>query len=134
MNKTIFGKDGMSNSEKSSVSTSSSIPNPESQRSSTSTTTSDSQPEDEAVAPSEMVINESNGLGWLNEDLPDLSTVSHYHFDLELEFDIKRYLDILADEANGAVQSTTSRPASTPTVHKTGNASTVAPQASAWDT
>ena len=96
--------------------------------------TSDSQldGDSEVVAPSEMVINESDGLEWLNEDL---STVSHFQFDLELEFDIKRYLDILTDEGSGSmVHSTTSIPASVPMVNKTGKASAAAPQASEWDT
>jgi hypothetical protein len=82
----------------------------------------------------EHAVNQSLEIA-LQDDLPDLSTVSHYKFDLELEFDIKWYLDILADEASGTVQFTSisSLPASNPMVDKTGNASTVAPEASAWD-
>lgn len=57
-----------------------------------------------------MIINDSDGLGWLNE--ADLSTVSYYQFDLEAEFDIKQYLVILSDEASvpGVVQYVTSIP------------------------
>jgi hypothetical protein len=85
-----------------------------------------------------MEVNDVDGLGWLDEEHPNLSTVSHHHFDLEQEFDIRRYLDILADEASrhGFVQAARLSSISMPTsmVDKGGNASTVAPEASAWDT
>ena len=94
---------------------------------------------EDTVSPSDMDINNPGGLAWLDGELPNLSTVSHYQFDLEQEFDIKRYLDILADEASGPRQAgPATGPASismsTSKVDKSGNASTVAPEASAWDT
>ncbi|KAL0952949.1 hypothetical protein HGRIS_014937 [Hohenbuehelia grisea] len=39
-------------------------------------------------------------LKWLDDGLPDLSHSEHGQFNLEQEFDIKRYLDILADSAS----------------------------------
>jgi hypothetical protein len=105
--------------------------------------TPDNEPQvallDDSVSWSDMDVNDVDGLGWLNEELPNLSTVSHYSFDLEQEFDIRRYLDILADNASGSGPSQAVGPASigsmpTSMVDKSCNASTVAPEASAWDT
>ena len=125
MKQTIFGKD-------SSALTSTPLP------------ISDDEPQvalatGEPIPPSDMEVSDPNGLGWLDEELPNLSTVSHYQFDLEQEFDVRRYLDILADEASGPtpvrVGSVTGS-TSTSKVDKSGNASasTVAPAASEWDT
>jgi hypothetical protein len=36
-------------------------------------------------------------LKWLDDGLPDLSGYSHHEFDLALQFDIHRYVDILAE-------------------------------------
>jgi len=92
-----------------------------------------------SVSSSDMEVNDVEGLGWLNEELPNLSTASHHHFDLEQEFDIRRYLDILADEVSRPGPVRAAGPSGigtipTSTVDKSGNASTVAPEASAWDT
>jgi hypothetical protein len=93
---------------------------------------------DDFVSHSDMDVNDLDGLGWLDEELPNLSTVSHYHFDLEQEFDIRRYLDILADKTSGPGPVQAAGPASigmpTSMVDKSCHASTVAPEASAWDT
>ena len=76
-------------------------------------------------------------LDWLDEGLPDLSSVSHHHFDLAKEFDISRYLNIFADEVtsegpchNIAPVPSASWPESG--VDKSNDASTVAPLALAW--
>jgi hypothetical protein len=82
-------------------------------------------------------MDPEDGLYWLDEGLPDLSSVSHHHFDLAKEFDISRYLNILADEVasegphrNIAPVPSASQPGSA--VDKSSDASTVAPLASAW--
>lgn len=82
-----------------------------------------------------MDVSDTDGLRWLDEELPNLSTASHYQFDLEQEFDVKRYLDILADEASGLrpVLATGPTISTTSKVDKSDNASTVAPDTSAWD-
>jgi len=96
------------------------------------------QETDGSVSPSDMNVGDPDGLQWLDEELPDLSTVSHYQFDLEQEFDIKRYLDILADEVCGLHPVPAAGPTSlsvsvSSKVDRSGNASTVAPDTSAWD-
>jgi len=82
-------------------------------------------------------MDPEGGLDWLDEGLPDLSSVSHHHFDLAKEFVISRYLDILADEVtsegprrNIAPVPSASRPESG--VDKSNDASTVTPLASVW--
>ena len=82
------------------------------------------------VSSSNLVVAEPDGLDWLNKDLPDLSTVSHHQFDLELEFDIKWYLDILADEATGVSITTFASAITTSKVDGTGSASTFIPEPS----
>ena len=47
---------------------------------------------------SSIATTDHEGLDWLEEGLPDLSSVSHCHFNLEKEFDISCYLTILSDE------------------------------------
>jgi hypothetical protein len=78
---------------------------------------------------------------WLDEGIPDLSSVSHHYFDLAKEFDISRYLDILADEVNyevparrnvSSIASTSAQPRNG--VDRSIDASTVAPLPSAWAT
>lgn len=39
-------------------------------------------------------------LKWLDEGLPDLSGYNKHEFDLALQFDIQRYLDVLADSVS----------------------------------
>ena len=73
MKKTIFGKEDVSDNHHDSP------PNEQSV-------------ETNEVSSSNLVVAELDGLDWLNEDLPDLSTVSYHQFDLELDFDIKRYI------------------------------------------
>ncbi len=119
MKKTIFG------SEATTITTQSSI-----------TPRNEPQASDDSVSPSDMNVSDPDGLRWLDEELPNLSTASHYQFDLEQEFDVKRYLDILADEANGLRPVPATGPTSISTtskVDKSDNASTVAPDTSAWD-
>jgi len=121
MKRTIFGGAASNNGKKSSLG----LLDAELDSSSAAVATMDSDPE--------------GRLDWLDEGLPDLSSVSHHHFDLAKEFDITRYLDILADEVtsegprrNIAPVPSASRPESG--VDKSNDASTVAPLASAWAT
>ena len=86
-------------------------------------------------------MDPKEGSDWLDEGLPDLSSVSHHHFDLAKEFDIHRYLDVLADEvASDAPRRNIAPMASAlPSVPRSGvdksnDASTVTPLASAWAT
>ncbi|KAF9527167.1 hypothetical protein CPB83DRAFT_856482 [Crepidotus variabilis] len=92
---------------------------------------------------SQAETQDKHALSWLDEGLPDLRTVKHHQIDLEAEFDIKRYLDILADSPSSSTTASlapsqdihlknTTR--STPTVNKSKDASTVVLQASAWET
>ncbi|KAJ6475879.1 hypothetical protein DFH09DRAFT_952559, partial [Mycena vulgaris] len=46
-----------------------------------------------------------DGLNWLNEGLPDLRSTSSKHFDLAAEFDIQRYLHILANNIEGPAEA-----------------------------
>jgi hypothetical protein len=43
-----------------------------------------------------------DGLSWLDDGLPDFRNTSNRQFDLAAEFDIRQYLDILADSVEGA--------------------------------
>ena len=85
------------------------------------------------VSSSNLVVAEPGGLDWLNEDIPDFSTVSLHQLDLELDFDIKQYLDILADEATGVSITTSASATTTSKVDRTGSASTVIPEPSEWN-
>ena len=79
-----------------------------------------------------MEVNDVDGLGWLNEELLNLLTASHHHFDLEQEFDIRRYVSQPGPVRAAGHSGIGTIPTST--VDKSENASTVAPEASAWDT
>ena len=62
MKKTIFGKEDVGDNHHNSLPNEQSVKTVE-------------------VSSSNLVVAEPNGLDWLNEDLPDLSTVSHHQFD-----------------------------------------------------
>ena len=53
--------------------------------------------ENEPLAP---VDPEADPLRWLDDGLPDLSGFEHRYFDLGAQFDISRYIDILADSVS----------------------------------
>ena len=57
----------------------------------------DSCDENEVLAP---VDPEADPLRWLDDGLPDLSGFEHRYFDLAAQFDISRYIDILADSVS----------------------------------
>jgi hypothetical protein len=57
----------------------------------------DSCDENEILAP---VDPEADPLRWLDDGLPDLSGFEHRYFDLAAQFDISRYIDILADSVS----------------------------------
>lgn len=46
-----------------------------------------------------------DGLNWLDEGHPDLRSSTSTHFDLAAEFDIERYLHILADRVDATERS-----------------------------
>ena len=75
---------------------------------------------------------------WLDEGLPDLSSISHHYIDLTKEFDISRYLDILADEVNSEVPHRNISSMALASglagnrVDKLSDASTIAPLPLAW--
>jgi len=86
------------------------------------------------------IVDAEAGLAWLDGGLPCLTSVSHHHFDLANEFDISRYLDILADEAtaeaNSSLQGSKAPSAGrlSKEVSQTScDASTVVPAAGDWD-
>jgi hypothetical protein len=85
-------------------------------------------------------MDPKDGSDWLDEGLPHLSSVSHHHFDLAKEFDIHRYLDVLADEVTSDAPRRNIAPMASALpvpgsgVDKSNDASTVAPLASAWAT
>jgi hypothetical protein len=57
----------------------------------------DSCDENELPTP---VDPEADPLKWLDDSLPDLSGFEHRYFDLVAEFDISRYIQILADSVS----------------------------------
>lgn len=82
-------------------------------------------------------------LPWIDDDLQerDLVGVAHHQFDLAEQFDLDRYIDILADEAIDASTSKTqdSRSSTRSNVredmasYRKKDASTVLPSASEWE-
>jgi len=78
----------------------------------------------DSVSSSDMEVNDVDGL--------NLLTASHHHFDLEQEFDIRRYVSQPGPVRAAGHSGIGTIPTST--VDKSENASTVAPEASAWDT
>lgn len=48
-------------------------------------------------------------LKWLDDGLPDLSRYNHQEFDLALQFDIRRYVDILANSVSDTQRASASR-------------------------
>ncbi|KAJ7930995.1 hypothetical protein B0H13DRAFT_1492888, partial [Mycena leptocephala] len=50
----------------------------------------------------EPVDQAHDGPSWLDDGLPDLRNASNRQFDLAAEFDIRQYLDILADSVEDA--------------------------------
>ncbi|KAJ7450603.1 hypothetical protein FB451DRAFT_1052135, partial [Mycena latifolia] len=79
-----------------------------------------------------------DGLSWLNDGLPDLRSSPTQHFDLAAEFDIARYLHVLADSiqepGNPANGDTVVREPlqNNDGVNTKAAASTVAPKADEW--
>lgn len=75
---------------------------------------------------------------WLDKnELPNLSSVNHHHFDIASEIDLSRYLDILADTTAAGITVATScltnmQSESSPIMDTTCDASTAAPLDSAW--
>ncbi|KAJ7877234.1 hypothetical protein B0H14DRAFT_2342429, partial [Mycena olivaceomarginata] len=79
-----------------------------------------------------------DGLDWLNDGLPDLRTSSSSHFDLASEFDIEKYLHILADsiEGDGLTEDRNcdrERRKNTSTVSSKAAADSMTPKADEWE-
>ena len=94
---------------------------------------------DDVLEGSSIATTDPEGLDWLEEGLPDLSSVSHHHFNLAKEFNISRYLTILADEVNNEIPVRRNIASMSlglgsllGKVDKLNDVSTVAPLASAW--
>ena len=64
----------------------------------------DSRDESEILTP---VGPEADLTKWMSDGLPDLSGFKHCYFDLAAQFDISRYVDILADLADSVSDGTT---------------------------
>jgi len=71
-------------------------------------------------------------LKWLDEGLPDLSGYGHQEFDLALQFDIRRYIDILADVSDSQKTSESKEPETLLTKLKNTAANTLAPADEKW--
>ena len=74
-------------------------------------------------------------LKWLDEGLPDLFGYNHQEFDLALQFDIHRYVDILADSISHPRKTSDSRLLAVQIPHKKLNetgAKTLAPANDEW--
>ncbi len=48
-------------------------------------------------------------LNWLDDGLPDLSVYNSREFDLAMQFDIRRYVDVLADSVSDSRRTSESR-------------------------
>jgi hypothetical protein len=74
-------------------------------------------------------------LKWLDDSLPDLSGYNRQEFDLALQFDIRRYVDILADSVSDPRKTLDSRETATQMPHtklKETAANTLAPADEEW--
>jgi len=71
-------------------------------------------------------------LKWLDEGLPDLSGYGHQEFDPALQFDIWRYIDILADVSDSRKTSESKEPETLLTKLKNTAANTLAPADEEW--
>ncbi|KAJ7727477.1 hypothetical protein B0H16DRAFT_1590626 [Mycena metata] len=79
----------------------------------------------------------NDGLDWLNDGLPDLRSASNSSFDLATEFDIEKYLHILADsigatEVPGFDSGTKPSPQSAKSLNLKAAADTMAPKDDEW--
>ncbi|KAJ7712808.1 ribonuclease H-like domain-containing protein [Mycena metata] len=79
----------------------------------------------------------NDGLDWLNDGLPDLRSASNSSFDLATEFDIEKYLHILADsigatEVPGFDWGTEPSPQSAKSLNLKAAADTMAPKDDEW--
>ncbi|KAJ7784004.1 hypothetical protein DFH07DRAFT_727926 [Mycena maculata] len=78
-----------------------------------------------------------DGLNWLNDGLPDLRSISAKEFDLASEFDIQKYLHILADSVRGPAEKPNGAKLAREVTRDTGMGSkaaaeSVAPQEDEW--
>jgi hypothetical protein len=88
---------------------------------------------DDVLEGSSIATTDHEGSDWLEEDLPDLSSVSHHHFNLE--FNISCYLTILSAKVTNEIPmhcSNTLMALGLGKVDKLNDMSTVAPIALAW--
>ncbi|KAJ7750757.1 hypothetical protein B0H14DRAFT_3896888 [Mycena olivaceomarginata] len=79
----------------------------------------------------------NDGLDWLNDPLPDLRGSSTSRFDLAAEFDIEKYLHVLADSITAAKETPVDARHHRPTNGNGGTSSkaaadSVAPKAGEW--
>ncbi|KAJ7861742.1 hypothetical protein B0H14DRAFT_3616599, partial [Mycena olivaceomarginata] len=79
----------------------------------------------------------NDGLDWLNDPLPDLRGSSTSRFDLAAEFDIEKYLHVLADSITAAKETPVDARHHGPTNGNGGMSSkaaadSVAPKADEW--
>lgn len=73
------------------------------------TSNEDSDSEDKNSKLSSPADPVEDPLKWLDEGLPDLSGFDNRDFDLALQFDIRRYVDILADSVSESQERTESQ-------------------------
>ena len=73
-------------------------------------------------------------LKWLDDGLPDLSGYNNQEFDLAMQFDIRRYVDILADSVSDSRKTSGGRePEQTPLGKlRDTAANTLAPAEDEW--
>ena len=66
--------------------------------------------EDDKSSGTNPVDPENDPMAWLDDGLPDLSGSQHAYFDLQAQFDISRYIGVLADSVSDSSKATSANP------------------------
>lgn len=93
--------------------------------------------EDDKPSGTNTVDPENDPMAWLDDGLPDLSGSQHAYFDLQTQFDISRYIGVLADSVSDGSKTTSTNPGQDHTA-KTSldsvDAGILAPEEGEWTT
>ena len=66
--------------------------------------------EDDKFSGTNAVDPENDPMTWLDNGLPDFSGSQHAYFDLQTQFDISRYIGVLADSVSDGSKATLADP------------------------